>query len=266
MSPRVSLVIPSGDEERGLGFGGWGWQFNLPVSKQVGDFYLHGNAGRDLVAEPADRSISQCGLRARRRCRRREPVSGRERHLPRAADVQSDARERGRLARGGRGAGRDRPQHGVSSSRRACAEDGTSATSRSSSAWRCPSSAPMTRPSPACSGTSRTSCRSSLRVQDAGSRSALTSVQRHQFDQLLGRVDGVRRTQAIGLAVSCAIAEPVARQAHRNARGFGDQQVVHRIADHQRVLGGDIGARRAAQTSPGDRACGRTASRRRSRR
>ncbi len=45
MSPRVSLIIPSGDEERGLGFGGWGWQFNLPVSKQAGDFYLHGNAG-----------------------------------------------------------------------------------------------------------------------------------------------------------------------------------------------------------------------------
>ena len=45
ISPRISLIIPSGDEERGLGFGGWGLQFNLPVSKQVGDFYLHGNAG-----------------------------------------------------------------------------------------------------------------------------------------------------------------------------------------------------------------------------
>ena len=45
MSPRASLIIPSGDEERGLGRGGWGLQFNLPVSKQVGDFYLHGNAG-----------------------------------------------------------------------------------------------------------------------------------------------------------------------------------------------------------------------------
>ena len=45
MSPRVSLVIPAGDEERGLGRGGWGLQFNLPVSKQVGDVYLHGNAG-----------------------------------------------------------------------------------------------------------------------------------------------------------------------------------------------------------------------------
>ena len=45
MSPRVSLVVPTGDEERGLGVGGWGLQFNLPVSKQVGNFFVHGNAG-----------------------------------------------------------------------------------------------------------------------------------------------------------------------------------------------------------------------------
>ena len=45
VSPRVSLIVPVGDENRGLGQGGWGLQFNLPVSKQVGDFYLHGNAG-----------------------------------------------------------------------------------------------------------------------------------------------------------------------------------------------------------------------------
>jgi len=45
MSPRVSLIVPAGDDERGLGQGGWGLQFNLPVSKQVGDVYLHGNAG-----------------------------------------------------------------------------------------------------------------------------------------------------------------------------------------------------------------------------
>lgn len=45
MSPRVSLIVPVGDQERGLGRGGWGMQFNVPVSKQVGDFYLHGNAG-----------------------------------------------------------------------------------------------------------------------------------------------------------------------------------------------------------------------------
>jgi hypothetical protein len=45
VSPRVSLIVPVGDEIRGLGQGSWGLQFNLPVSKQVGDFYLHGNAG-----------------------------------------------------------------------------------------------------------------------------------------------------------------------------------------------------------------------------
>jgi len=45
MSPRVSLIVPVGDEERGLANGGWGLQFNLPVSKQMGDVYLHGNAG-----------------------------------------------------------------------------------------------------------------------------------------------------------------------------------------------------------------------------
>lgn len=45
VSPRASLIVPVADERRGLGHGGWGWQFNLPVSKQVGDFYLHGNAG-----------------------------------------------------------------------------------------------------------------------------------------------------------------------------------------------------------------------------
>lgn len=44
MSPRVSLVVPVG-EARGLGDGGWGLQFNLPVSKQLDDFYVHGNAG-----------------------------------------------------------------------------------------------------------------------------------------------------------------------------------------------------------------------------
>ena len=45
VSPRVSLIVPVGDETRGLGRGGWGLQFNVPVSKQVGDWYLHGNAG-----------------------------------------------------------------------------------------------------------------------------------------------------------------------------------------------------------------------------
>jgi DtxR family transcriptional regulator, Mn-dependent transcriptional regulator len=55
ISPRVSVIVPVGDEERGLGQGGWGLQFNLPVSKQVGDFYLHGNAGLGwLPSVPTD--------------------------------------------------------------------------------------------------------------------------------------------------------------------------------------------------------------------
>jgi DtxR family Mn-dependent transcriptional regulator len=44
-SPRISIILPSGDEHRGLGTGRVGWQMNLPVSKQCGDFYVHANGG-----------------------------------------------------------------------------------------------------------------------------------------------------------------------------------------------------------------------------
>ena len=47
LSPRVSLLLrPDGDA--GLDFGAVGLQFNLPASKQVGDFFFHGNAGLTL--------------------------------------------------------------------------------------------------------------------------------------------------------------------------------------------------------------------------
>ena len=42
-SPRVSLIIPSGTN--GLGNGSFGWELNLPFSKQVRDVYLHWNGG-----------------------------------------------------------------------------------------------------------------------------------------------------------------------------------------------------------------------------
>ncbi len=46
IAPRFSLIVPSGDETRGLGDGSRGFQFNLPVSKIVSDrVTLHGNAG-----------------------------------------------------------------------------------------------------------------------------------------------------------------------------------------------------------------------------
>ena len=44
-SPRVSVVIPAGDTERGLDHGSPGWEVNLPFSKQVRDVYFHWNAG-----------------------------------------------------------------------------------------------------------------------------------------------------------------------------------------------------------------------------
>lgn len=43
ISPRVSLILPTGMDE--LTRNSLGLQFNLPLSKQHGDFYWHGNAG-----------------------------------------------------------------------------------------------------------------------------------------------------------------------------------------------------------------------------
>lgn len=45
ISPRVSLILPTGREKDGVGDGVVGLQVNLPTSKQFGDFYLHANAG-----------------------------------------------------------------------------------------------------------------------------------------------------------------------------------------------------------------------------
>jgi hypothetical protein len=46
IAPRISLVVPTGDEERGLGGGEWGYAFNLPVSYVLSDrFVTHWNAG-----------------------------------------------------------------------------------------------------------------------------------------------------------------------------------------------------------------------------
>jgi DtxR family Mn-dependent transcriptional regulator len=44
-SPRVSLVLPSGNSAKGLGSGSIGLQVNLPFSKQTGNWYWHGNGG-----------------------------------------------------------------------------------------------------------------------------------------------------------------------------------------------------------------------------
>jgi len=45
ISPRLSLILPTGRAADGLGSGTTGLDMNLPASKQFGDFYLHLNAG-----------------------------------------------------------------------------------------------------------------------------------------------------------------------------------------------------------------------------
>ena len=45
IAPRLSVIIPTGRSEDGLGGGAVGLQINVPASKQFGDFYLHANAG-----------------------------------------------------------------------------------------------------------------------------------------------------------------------------------------------------------------------------
>src|SRR3989304_579579 len=45
IAPRFSLLLPTGDKDRGLGTGELGYQFNLPVSKEIDPFAFHFNAG-----------------------------------------------------------------------------------------------------------------------------------------------------------------------------------------------------------------------------
>jgi hypothetical protein len=45
LSPRASLILPTGHADTGFGSGTAGLQFVLPASKQIGDFYVHANAG-----------------------------------------------------------------------------------------------------------------------------------------------------------------------------------------------------------------------------
>lgn len=53
-SPRVSVVLPTGDASRGLGDNSAGWEVNLPFSKQFGDLYLHWNAGFTQLPKAGD--------------------------------------------------------------------------------------------------------------------------------------------------------------------------------------------------------------------
>src|SRR5688572_27661887 len=48
IAPRLSVILPTGDEDRGLGVGEVGYQFNLPISKELEHFAWHFNAGTTI--------------------------------------------------------------------------------------------------------------------------------------------------------------------------------------------------------------------------
>jgi hypothetical protein len=51
ISPRLSLILPTGREADGLGNGTAGLDMNLPISKQFGNLYVHANAGYTWVPD-----------------------------------------------------------------------------------------------------------------------------------------------------------------------------------------------------------------------
>lgn len=50
-SPRISVILPSGDETQGFGNGVVGLQVNLPFSKRAGDIYAHWNGGLTIYKD-----------------------------------------------------------------------------------------------------------------------------------------------------------------------------------------------------------------------
>lgn len=50
LAPRVSLIIPAGNEKKDLGTGVFGYQFNLPTSKRISKSFVgHANLGYTLL-------------------------------------------------------------------------------------------------------------------------------------------------------------------------------------------------------------------------
>ena len=62
-APRFSLVLPSGDENKGFGAGVVGYETNLPFSKIVSDRWtLHFNAGMSIFPDVHDRDLTNYNL------------------------------------------------------------------------------------------------------------------------------------------------------------------------------------------------------------
>lgn len=64
-APRFSLILPTGDAEKGFGNDTVGYQINLPVSKVVSDRWsLHGNAGATLLPDVHGHDLTSYNLGA----------------------------------------------------------------------------------------------------------------------------------------------------------------------------------------------------------
>ena len=64
-APRLSLILPTGDEADGFGDGTLGYQLNLPVSKIVSDRWtLHANAGATLLPKVQGHELKSYNLGA----------------------------------------------------------------------------------------------------------------------------------------------------------------------------------------------------------
>jgi len=64
IAPRASVVVPTGDANKGLGSASWGAQFNLPVSKVLSpSFVTHWNAG--LTWLPSGKGFDTLGAEVR---------------------------------------------------------------------------------------------------------------------------------------------------------------------------------------------------------
>jgi hypothetical protein len=65
ISPRLSVSLPTGDEERSFGLGGTGVQINLPLSKTLGSAVVsHTNAGSTWFARAPGAGDASASLRA----------------------------------------------------------------------------------------------------------------------------------------------------------------------------------------------------------
>jgi len=63
IAPRFSLILPTGDEDKGFGNGRLGYQFNLPISKVVSDRWtLHANAGATFFPDVRGNDLQSCNL------------------------------------------------------------------------------------------------------------------------------------------------------------------------------------------------------------